>query len=159
MLRHGSTLYSCGYDQLLSMDSPFSFMAMTPLVLIWFLFAYWATMIVPFVIHMLDPLVYLWWWFVYGFVCPRDQFFLTFISLSGTSVRAFRSWILFSLSMLSCFLFIMYFNYHLSLYPHTLWGICYIPKWHISTYGHFPMISSHVDTSMTTLHESHWKNT
>ena len=39
------------------------------------------------------------------------------------------------------------------------YGTCYSWKWHISTCDHFPMISSHVDTSRMTLHESHWKNT
>ena len=97
LLRHRSTLYFCGYDRLLSMAPPCSFVAMTPLDLIWRLFAYWATMIFPSVIHMLDPPVSLWRWFVYGIVCPRDQFCLTVISLSGTFVRAFQSWILFSL--------------------------------------------------------------
>ena len=38
LLRHRSTLYCCGYDQLLSMDPPCSFVAMTPLDLIWRLF-------------------------------------------------------------------------------------------------------------------------
>ena len=85
-LRHRSTLYSCGYDQLLSMDLPCSFVAMTPLDFIWFLFAYCATMIVTSVIHMLDLLASSWRSFVYGHVCPEDQFCLTFISLSGTSV-------------------------------------------------------------------------
>ena len=97
LLRHRSTLYSCGYDRLLSMNPPCSFVAMTPLDLIWFLFAYWVTMIVSSLIHMLDPPVSLWQWFVYGLVCARDQFCLTFISLSGTFVRAFWSWILYSL--------------------------------------------------------------
>ena len=97
LLRHRSTLYFCGYDRLLSMDPPCSFVAMNPLDLIWRLFAYWATIIVSSVIHMLDPPVSLWWCFVYGLVCPRYQFFLTFISLSGTFVQSFRSWILCSL--------------------------------------------------------------
>ena len=97
LLRHRSTLYSFDYDQLLSMDPPCSFVAMTPLDLISCLFAYWATMIVASLIHMLDPPVYLWWYFVYGLVCPRDQFCLTFISLSSTFVRAFWSWSLWSL--------------------------------------------------------------
>ena len=97
LLRHRSTLYFCGYDRLLSMDPPCSFVAMTPLDLIWHLFPYWSTIIVSSVIHMLDPPVYLWRWFVYGLVCPIDKFCLTFISLSSTFVRAFRSWILFSL--------------------------------------------------------------
>ena len=104
LLRHISTFYFCGYDQLSSMDPLCSFVAMTPLDLIWCLFVYWATMIVSSVIHMLDPPVSLWWCFVYGLVCLGDQFFLTFISLSGTLVRAFWSWI-FSLSILSCFLY------------------------------------------------------
>ena len=34
-LRHRSTLFFCGYDRLLSMDPPCSFVAMTPLDLIW----------------------------------------------------------------------------------------------------------------------------
>ena len=97
LLRHRSTLYFCGYDRLLIMDPPCSFVAMTPLDLIWHLFAYWATMIVSSVIHMLDTPVSLWRWFLYGLVCPRDPFFLTFISLSSTFVRAFWSWILCSL--------------------------------------------------------------
>ena len=97
LLRHRSTLYSCGYDRLLSMDPPCSFVAMAPLDLIWCLFAYWATMIVSSVIHMLDLPVSLWWCFVCGIVCPKDQFFLTFISLTGTFVRAFWSCILCSL--------------------------------------------------------------
>ena len=79
----------CGYDRLLSMDPPCSFVAMTPLDLIWRLFSYWVTMIVSSVIHMLDPPVSLWRWFVYGPVCTTDQFCLTFISLSGTSYRAY----------------------------------------------------------------------
>ena len=97
LLRHRSTLYFCGYDWFSSMDPPCSFVAMAPLDLIWHLFAYWETMIVSSVIHMLDPPVCLWRCFVYGLVCPRDQFFLTFISLLGTFVRAFWSWILCSL--------------------------------------------------------------
>ena len=97
LLRHRSTLYFCGYDRLLSMDPPCSFVAMAPLDLIWRLFAYWVTMIVSSVIHMLDFPISLWWWFVYGLICPRDKFFLTFISLSGTFVRAFWYWILYSL--------------------------------------------------------------
>ena len=97
LLRHISTLYFCGYDWLSSMDPSCSFVAMTTLDLIWRLFAYWVTMIVSSVIHMLDPLVYLWRLFVYGLVCPRDQFCLTFISLSGTFVWSFWSWILCSL--------------------------------------------------------------
>ena len=35
-------------------------------------------------------------------------------------------------------------------------GIFYSVKGHISSCDHFPMILLHVDTSMTTLHESHW---
>ena len=97
LLRHRSTLYFCGYDRLLSMDPPCSFVAMTPFDLIWSLFAYSATMIVSSLIHMLDPPVSLWQCFVYGLVCPWDHFFLTFISLSCTFVRAFWSWILCSL--------------------------------------------------------------
>ena len=86
----------CGYDQLLSMDPPCSFVAMTPLDLIWRLFAYWATIIVSSVIHMLDPPIFM------GIFCIRTcmyqrSVFLTFISLTGTFVRAFRSWILCSL--------------------------------------------------------------
>ena len=77
LLRHRSTLYFCCYDRLLSMDPPCSFVAMTPLDLIWRLFSYWATMIVSSVIHMLDPPVSLWRCFVYGLVCPRDQFSLS----------------------------------------------------------------------------------
>ena len=75
LLRHRSTLYYCGYDRLLSMDPPCSFVAMARLDLIWHLFAYWATMIVSLVIHMLDPPVSLWQLFLYGLVCPRDHFF------------------------------------------------------------------------------------
>ena len=114
LLRHRSTLYSCGYDWLLSMDPPCSFVAMTPLDLIWCLFSYWVTMIVPSVIHMLDPPVSLWWWFVYGLVCPRDQF-LPDIYLS------FR-YLCLSLLILDSLLypylvvsFIMYFRYHIPL--------------------------------------------
>ena len=55
LLRHRSTLYSCGYDRLLSMNPPCSFVAMTPLDFMWCLFAYCATMIVKSIIHMLDP--------------------------------------------------------------------------------------------------------
>ena len=98
LLRYKSTFFLCGYDRLSSMDPPCSFVAMTPLDLIWCLFAYWVTMIVSSVIHMLDPPISLWKCFVYGLVCPKDQFFLTFISLSGTFVRAFCSWILCSLN-------------------------------------------------------------
>ena len=97
LLTHKSTLYFCGYDRLLSMDPPCSFVAMTPLDLIWHLFAYWATMIVSSVIHMLDPPISLWWWFVYGIVCPNDHFCLTFISHLGNFVQGFQSWILCSL--------------------------------------------------------------
>ena len=60
----------------------------------WILFAYWATMIVSLVIHVLDLPISLWQWFVYGLVCHRDNFCLTFISLSGTFVWAFWSWIM-----------------------------------------------------------------
>ena len=42
---------------------------------------------------------------------------------------------------------------------HVYVACCYSSKWHISSYDHFPMITSHVNTSMMTLHESHWKNT
>ena len=59
LLRHRSTLYSSGYDWLLSMDPPCSFVVMAPLDLIWRLFAYWATMIVSLVIHMLDPPIFM----------------------------------------------------------------------------------------------------
>ena len=97
LLRHRSTLYSCGYDHLLSMDPPCSFVAMTPLDLIWCLFAYWSSMIVSSFIHMLDPPISLWWRFLYGIVCPKYPFFLTFISLSGTFIRAFWAWILYFL--------------------------------------------------------------
>ena len=38
LLRHRSTLYFCGYDRFSSMDPPCSFVAMTPLDLIWRLF-------------------------------------------------------------------------------------------------------------------------
>ena len=116
LLRHRSTLYFCGYDRLLSMDPPCSFVSMTPLDLIWHLFAYWATMIVSSVIHMLDPPISLWRCFVYGLVCPRDQFFLTFISLLSTLVRAYNlGFSVSSNSCLSCFLFIMYFGYCIPL--------------------------------------------
>ena len=93
LLRHRSTLYFCGYDRLLSMDPPCSFLAMTPLYLIWHLFAYWATMIVSSVIHMLDPPIFMAMFCIWTCMCQRSVF-LTFISLLGTSVRAFRSWIL-----------------------------------------------------------------
>ena len=80
LLRHRSTLYFCGYDRLLNMDPPCSSVAMTPLDLIWCLFAYWVTMIVSSVIHMLDIPISLWWCFVYGRVCPRDHFFDIYLS-------------------------------------------------------------------------------
>ena len=89
--RHRSTLYFCGYDLLSSIDPPCSFVTMTPLDFICLLFSYWVTMIVSSVMHMLDLPVSLWWCFVYGLVCPKDQFFLTFISLSSTFVWAFWS--------------------------------------------------------------------
>ena len=122
-LRHRSTLYFCVYDRLLSMDSPCSFVAMTPLDLIWFLFSYWATMIVSSVIHMLDPPVSLWRWFVYGLVCLRDQFFL---HLSLFQVPLFEPFDLgFStLSILNYFLYNV-FRLSSSPQPHTLGGICY----------------------------------
>ena len=80
LLRHRSTLYVCGYDRLLSMDPPCSFMAMTALDLICRIFSYWVTMIVSSVIHMLDLPVSLWRWFVYGHVCTRDQFSNIYLS-------------------------------------------------------------------------------
>ena len=153
LLRHRSTLYFCGCDRLLSMDPPCSFVAMAPLDLIWRLFVYWATIIVSSVIHMLDPPIFMAMFCIWTCMCQRSVF-LTFISLSGTFTRAF--FILDSLlSPYSAVSFIMYFGYHLQFYPHTLGGICYSSKWHISSCDHFPMISSHVDTSKTTLHESH----
>ena len=58
------------------------------------------------------------------------------------------------------FLFIEYLEFskmHCNLFNFEiqiiLVKICYSSKWHISAYDHFPMIPSHVDTSMTTLHE------
>ena len=114
LLRHRSTLYSCGYDRLLSMAPPCSFVAMTPLDLIWCLFTYWATMIVSLVIHMLDPPISLWRWFVYGLVCPRDQF----MSNIYFSFRYLCSSLLILDSLLSPYLvfsFIMHFGYHLPL--------------------------------------------
>ena len=97
LMRHRSTLYFCGYDWLLSMDPPCSFVAMNPLDLIWCLFAYWATMIVSSVRHMLDPPYIFMVMFCIWTCMSQRSVFLTFISLSGTFVRAFRSWILCSL--------------------------------------------------------------
>ena len=104
LLRHRSTLYFCGYDWLSSMDPPCSFVATTPLDLIWCLFAYWVTMIVSSVIHMLDLPESLWRCFVYGLICPRDQFFW---HLSLFQVPLFKPFDLgFSaLSILRCFLY------------------------------------------------------
>ena len=113
LLRHRSTLYFCGYDRLLSMDPPCSFVAMTPLDLIWRLFAYWVTIIVSSVIHMLDPPVSLWRCFVYGRVCPRDQFFWHLSLLQVPSLEAFD--LGFSALSILSFSFIMYFGYRLPL--------------------------------------------
>ena len=113
-LRHRSTLYSCGYDWFLSMDSPCSFVVMTHLDLIWHLFSYWATLIVSSVIHMLDLPIYLWRCFVYGLVCPKDQFlFDIYLSFKYLCLSLL---ILDSLlSPYSVVSFIMYFGYHLPL--------------------------------------------
>ena len=97
LMRHRSTLYFCGYDWLLSIDPPCSFVAMNPLDLIWCLFAYWVTMIVSSVIHMLDPPYIFMVIFCIWTCMSHRSVFLTFISLTGTFVRAFRSWILCSL--------------------------------------------------------------
>ena len=104
LLRHRSTLYFCGYDRLLSMDPPCSFVAMDPLDLIWRLFAYWATMIVSSVIHMLDPPVSLWRCFVYGRVCSRDQFFWHLSLFQVPSLEPFDLGFS-ALSILSSFLY------------------------------------------------------
>ena len=114
LLRHRSTLYSCGYDRLLSVDPPCSFVAMAPLDLIWRLFAYWATMIVSSVIHMLDPPISLWWCFVYGLVCPIDQFFSN-IYLSFRYLCSSLFILDSLLSPYSVISSIMYFGYHLPL--------------------------------------------
>ena len=103
LLRHRSTLYFCGYDRLSSMDPPCSFVAMTPLDLIWRLFAYWVTMIVSSIIHMLDPPYFLMVMFCIWTCMSQRSIFLTFISLLGTFVQVFRSWFL-------CFL-------HTQLFP------------------------------------------
>ena len=99
LLRHRSTLLFCGYDRLSSMDPPCSFVAMIPLDLIWWIFSYWATMIVSSAIHMLDPPVSLWRCFVYGLVCPRDPPLFQ-VPLFEPFDLGFSA-----LSILSCFLY------------------------------------------------------
>ena len=114
-LIHRSTLYFYGYDWLLSMDPPCSFVAMTPLDLIWLLFAYWVTMLVSSVIHMLDPPVSLWWCFVYGRVCPRDQFFWHLSLFQVPSLEPFDL----GFSALSILIFFLYNVFRLSSSPIT----------------------------------------
>ena len=113
LLRHRTTLYFCGYDRLLSMDPPCSFVAVAPLDLIWCLFAYWATMIFSSVIHMLDPPVF------YGNVLYMDvyvpEFSFSDIYLSYRYLHSSLLILDYLLSPYSAVSFIMYFSYHLPL--------------------------------------------
>ena len=97
LLRHRSTLYSCGYDRLLSMDPPCSFVAMAPLDLIWRLFCILSDHD-SFISYTYVGSACIFMAMFCTWTCMSERLvFLTFISLSGTFVRAFRSWILCSL--------------------------------------------------------------
>ena len=109
LLRHRSTLYFCGYDRLSSMDPPCSFVAMTPLYLIWRLFAYWATIIVSSVIHMLDLPIFIAMFCIWTCMCQRSVFSDIYLSF-----RYLHLSLLILDSLLSPYLaisFIMYFGY------------------------------------------------
>ena len=113
LLRHRSTLYSCGYDRLLSMDPPYLFVAMTPLDFIWRLFAYCVTMIVTLVTHVGST--YIFMVISCRWTCMSQRSVLSNIYLSFRYLHSSLSILDSLLSPYSVVSFIMYFGYHLSL--------------------------------------------
>ena len=96
--RHRSTLYFCGYYWFSSMDPPFSFVAMTPLDLIWRIFCILNDhdSFISYT-YVGSTCIFMAMICIWTCMSQRSVFFLTFISLSGTFVWAFWSWILYSL--------------------------------------------------------------
>ena len=131
IIEHGSTLFICGHDSFRFDMVPFCILSDDD----------------SFISYTYVGSAYIFMAMICIWTCMSQRSVLSDIYLSFRYLCSSISILDSLLSPYSVVSFIMYFCYHLPLLPHTLGGICYSSKWHIFSYGHFPMISLHVDTS------------